>query len=208
MDRLVRLWELLAPPLVPEVLPDLVPALLLILAGAALVAVIVGDRIGVGVLRAYGWLVCLMVPVAYTLTAAVGPGIVGCELGVLPWESRWALISPETTSNILLLVPAGAATILFPSGERRLAALATALALPVLIEFGQMVTRPLGRACQVSDVVNNDVGVLLGFWLMSGAWVVWSSLGDSLRGSANGGVHRSSRRPARSAGQLNRYPSE
>ena len=184
VDRLERLWGILALPLMPDGLPDLIPALLLIVAGAAVVAVMVGDRIGVGVFRTYGWLVCLMVPVAYTLTAATGPGIVGCELGVLPWESRGALVSPETTSNILLFVPAGAATILFPSGARRLAALATVLALPVTIEMGQMITRTLGRACQISDVVNNEVGVLLGLWLASGVWVVCSSLRSVAYGRA------------------------
>lgn len=178
MDRLARLWELIVPSLAPQVLPDLVPVLLFILAGSAVAAIVLGDRLGVGVLRAYAWFVCLLTPMAYTLTAANGPGIVGCEWGVLAWESRAALASAETVSNVLLLVPAGAAAVLFPTGARRLAALGTALTLPFLIEFAQMVTRPLGRACQVSDVVNNTAGVLVGFCLAAGVWAVWVSLRD------------------------------
>ena len=176
MDRLARVWDLIVPSLTLEVLPDLVPVLLFILAGSAVAAIALGDRLGVGVLRACAWFVCLLAPMAFTLTAADGPGVVGCELGALAWESREALVSSETVANVLLLVPAGAAAVLFPSGARRLAALGTALALPFLIEFAQMVARPLGRACQVSDLVNNTAGVLLGFCLAAGIWTLWVSL--------------------------------
>lgn len=181
MDRLARLWDFLVPSLAPEVLPDLGPVLLFILAGSAVAAIALGDRLGIGVLRSYVWTVCLLTPLAYTLTAANGPGIVGCELGVLAWESREALASSETVSNVILLMPAGAAAVLFPTGARRLAALGTALALPFLIEFAQMVTRPLGRACQVSDLFNNTAGVLLGFCLAAGMWTVWVSLRTAVR---------------------------
>lgn len=133
--------------------------------------------------RAFGslWLLSLLVPLAYTLSATRSGGLPGCELGLLPWESRAALFSRETRSNVVMLIPAGSAVLLFPSGSRRLAALGAALALPMAIEVTQMVVRPLGRACQGADLFNNVAGVVLGFWLAAGLWVLWVALVDGKR---------------------------
>jgi VanZ family protein len=71
-----------------------------------------------------------------------------------------------------MLIPAGATTFLFTTGSRRLAALATALSLPILIELVQLAVPSLGRSCQLFDTIYNLTGVLAGFWLVAGAVVL------------------------------------
>jgi len=185
MDRLAQLWERLAPPLLPAGLPDFVPNLLLTVLIAVVAGALAAPRLGLRH-RALGamWLLCLLAPLAYTLSATRNGGAAGCQLGLAPWESQTALLSAETRNNIALLAPAGAAAFLMPAGARRLAALGAALAMPLLIETTQMIVRPLGRACQVSDIVNNTVGVILGFVLAAGVWAVWDSIRRLTTGTA------------------------
>jgi glycopeptide antibiotics resistance protein len=96
-------------------------------------------------------------------------------MGLTPWQFPGALLAPESRANILMLAPAGAAAFLFPPGVRRIAALGAALSLPLAIELTQRVWSHLGRACQVFDVVNNMLGVLVGFWLVAGVVAMWES---------------------------------
>ena len=173
-----RLWDQFSVPLLPGGLVSFLPNLAITVAMGMVIGAWAAPRLGL-TRRATGalWLTCLLVPLAYTLSATQGGGLAGCEMGLAPWESRTAFFSAETRANVVMLIPAGAAALLFPSGPRRLAALGAALALPAAIEVTQMVVRPLGRACQGADVFNNTLGVLLGFWLAAGVWVLWVALG-------------------------------
>lgn len=174
VERLQWLWDQVSIPLLPSRLGNFLPNLAITLIVGMLIGAWAAPRLGLS-RRTTGalWLTCVLVPLAYTLSATQGGGVAGCEMGLAPWESRSALLSGETRANIVMLMPAGAAALLFPSGPRRLAALGAALALPAAIEVIQMVVRPLGRACQGADVFNNTLGVLLGFWLAAGVWVLW-----------------------------------
>ena len=180
MERLERLWNQFSVPLLPNGLGNFLPNLAVTVTIGIVMGAWLSFRLGLP-RRATGalWLTCMLLPLAYTLSAARGVGVTGCEIGLAPWESITALFSRETRSNIIMLIPAGAAALLFPTGARRLAALGAALALPPLIEFTQMVARPLGRACQGADVFNNIVGVMVGFCLAAGVWVIWASLMSS-----------------------------
>lgn len=184
MDRWVLPWDFWSVPFVPGGMPGFWPNFMATVVIAALVGAALAPRLGLSN-RALGavWLFCLLAPLAYTLTSAHVTAT-GCDVGLLPWESRSALLAPETRANILLTVPAGAAALLFPSGHRRLAALGAALSLPIAIELTQLLVGSLGRACQVSDIINNTIGVLLGFWLAAGVWTLWVALrGSDVRGS-------------------------
>jgi len=178
VERVERLWDQFSVPLFPSNLVNFLPNLAVTLILGLLIGAWAAPRLGLS-RRATGalWLACLLVPLAYTLSATRSGGIAGCEVGLVPWESRSALLSRETRANIVMLMPAGAAALLFPSGPQRLAALGAALGLPAAIEVTQMVVQPLGRACQGADVFNNTLGVLLGFWLAAGVWVLWSAWG-------------------------------
>ena len=180
MERLERLWNQFSVPLLPNGLGNFLPNLAVTVTIGIVMGAWLSVRLGLPRRTAGAlWLTCMLLPLAYTLSAARGVGVAGCEVGLAPWASITALFSSETRSNIIMLMPAGAAALLFPTGPRRLAALGAALALPPAIELTQMAARPLGRACQGADVFNNMVGVMLGFCLASGVWVIWASLTTS-----------------------------
>ena len=202
MDRWVLPWDFWSVPFVPGGMPGFWPNFMATMVIATLVGAALAPRLGLSN-RALGavWLFCLLAPLAYTLTSAHVTAS-GCDIGLLPWESRSALFAGETRANILLTVPAGAAALLFPSGHRRLAALGAALSLPIAIELTQLLVGSLGRACQVSDIVNNTIGVLLGFWLAAGVWTLWVGLrgsgppGDGGAAQASGSTEATTPRPA------------
>lgn len=137
---------------------------------AALIGVLLGPRMGVARVRLGLWLAGILFATAFTWTLPAGIDQLParwefCEVGVLPWPSLLATgLNREVLSNVVLLVPAGAAAALWPVGPKRLAALVAALAVSPMIEFVQLIPQ-LHRGCQVADVVNNSVGVLAGFAL-------------------------------------------
>lgn len=116
------------------------------------------------------WLLTVAMPLAYTWTVATGAGTPGCHWGQPPWAFVPQANNPEITFNILMLVPAGAAAWLWPDGPRRLAALFCALVTPAVVEFGQYLFPQLHRACQAGDIINNVIGVLVGWSLVAGVW--------------------------------------
>lgn len=120
------------------------------------------------------WLICLLAPLAYTLTATASGGLTGCDITGLPWDSRSALFAPNTRMNVVMMIPAGAALLLLPRGAFRLAGLGISLALPIAIEFTQMAPF-LRRGCQFADVVTNQAGVLIGWCLAAGLVTAWQS---------------------------------
>jgi hypothetical protein len=159
-------------PLIPGGLNSFVPNLILTIAIVAVLAGILGPRLRTAEWRLGVWLMAVTVPLAYTWTVADGGGTPGCHMGVPPWEFSLSGASSEILANIVLFVPAGAAAFAWLDGKRRLAALGTALAVPPAVELGQYMWPALERACQLGDVLNNQIGVLLGWSLAAGVWAV------------------------------------
>lgn len=185
-DSAQRWWDVWFVPFVPEGLPEFPRNATATAFGVLFVGLLAGDRLGIGRLRGTLWLLLVLAPLPYTLSATGSPGGLECSIGLTPWQFPGALLAPESRTNILMLVPAGAAAFLFPLGARRIAALGAALSLPLVIELTQRVWSHLGRSCQVFDVVNNMLGVLVGFWLVAGAvamWESWQRIGSAGDGS-------------------------
>lgn len=126
------------------------------------------------------WVSCVSLPAAFTLTrpsllATASDVNAWCSAGVMPSLGMFTRKIPaDILRNIALLIPAGAAAILWPPGAQRLAALGTALAVSPAIEALQAIPE-IHRSCEFSDVVNNSLGALLGFLLASGAASLWQS---------------------------------
>lgn len=186
----------LIPPLVPGGLPDFVPNLLLTFLMAAIVAGAMCVPMKTPWPRLALWLGAILLPLAYTWTASAGAGTPGCTVGSLPWDVLKPGPSREIFYNIELLIPAGAAAFLWPAGPRRAAALICAIALPPMIEFGQLMFPGLYRACQLGDIVNNELGVIIGWCAAAGVVAAWRSFVPVVQPRHAPGAHpgRSSRR--------------
>jgi hypothetical protein len=68
----------------------------------------------------------------------------------------------DTSLNVLLFVPLGAALGLIPNSLRKLLVLMFALALPFVIELTQLGVPLLARGCQSADVIDNLTGLVVG----------------------------------------------
>lgn len=173
--ELVPLW------LLPRGLPGWPVALAFGLAVGLLVGVALGPRLGITRARLALWLAAMLVVPAYTWTVPNSADRLPdtwemCVKGYLPRPSMLLSGVPqEVVANVLLLIPAGAAAVLWPVGVQRLAALAVALAVSPVIEVVQLVPA-MHRGCQVGDVINNSIGVLVGFALATAVESVWRSL--------------------------------
>ena len=88
----------------------------------------------------------------------------GCDLSRL-WPAPWReYVHVEDTSlNVLLFIPLGALIGMLPRSPYRWPIVIGAIILPFAIEGFQLVATPLGRACQSGDVVDNLLGLTLGF---------------------------------------------
>ena len=173
--ELVPLW------LLPRGLPGWPVAVGLGLALALLVGAALGPRLGIARARLMLWLAALLMVPAYTWTvpntADRLPDVWEmCVKGYLPQPSMLLSGVPqEVVANVLLLVPAGAAAVMWPLGAQRLAALAVALAVSPVVEAVQLVPA-MHRGCQVGDVVNNSIGVVVGFALATALESLWRSV--------------------------------
>ena len=174
LQQILRDWSV---PLVPRGIPGFWPSALAALTIAVAIGALAWSRLGFSRRwRAMLWTACLTIPLAYTLTSTKGAGLATCDMSWAPPFRPGALLNMDTRANVLLTIPAGAAAMLLPAGPQRIAALGTALAMPVAIELTQLVVRSLGRGCQLDDVVNNQTGVVVGFWLAAGTSVLMASL--------------------------------
>lgn len=74
--------------------------------------------------------------------------------------------------NVLLFVPLGALIALLPRSRVMAFAVVGAALLPLTIESIQLAASPLNRACETGDVVDNMIGLALGFAVGSiGVWI-------------------------------------
>lgn len=69
----------------------------------------------------------------------------------------------DTSLNVLLFLPLGAAIGFLPERGRKAVVAAFAVALPFAIEGIQLFATTLHRGCQSADVADNLTGLLLGF---------------------------------------------
>ena len=114
--------------------------------------------------------ISLGVIVAATLTplrdalvsGAVGSGV--CDLSRFgPPPLRDLIRLNDTTLNLVLFAPLGAAIGLVPKGRQRAVLIVLAALLPFGIETTQLLTPVLDRGCQSADVVDNLTGLAGGF---------------------------------------------
>lgn len=79
----------------------------------------------------------------------------------------------DTTLNLMLFVPLGVAIGLVPSAPVRAAMLLLAVLFPFVIEMTQLLVPLLDRGCQSADIVDNLLGLVVGF----GGGMIWRTFG-------------------------------
>jgi hypothetical protein len=150
--------------------------LLLLLPGMAISAVVslaASDRVGraLGARRGVAWLLVLSLGLILTGTLTPLPEecrsgleVVGsCDfsrIGLAPLEVL--LQVNDTSLNVLMFVPLGAAIGLLPGSRRKAAIVIGAIALPFAVEATQALVPWLDRACEGADVVDNLTGLAIG----------------------------------------------
>jgi VanZ family protein len=150
-------------------LPWFLPGLVL----SVVVAVLIGPALAraLGTRRAVGYL--LVISFGAILAATIPPTAGGfdwdpggssrCDLGGswLAPPSHYLRLTEESL-NVLLFIPLGLALGMLPRSRRRTTLIAAAFALPVAIEATQLLVPVLGRGCELGDVANNTLGLMLG----------------------------------------------
>ena len=166
------------------------PGLVISIVIGILAAPVVARRLAIGPIHAAILVASFGLIVAATLTplrpalesGAVGTGV--CDLTRFgPPPLRDLLRLNDTTLNLVLFAPLGAAIALLPRPKPRRALLAIAVGLPFAIETIQLLTPVLDRGCQSADVVDNLTGLIVGF--LAGA--VWRSWAGRRRGEPSSG---------------------
>jgi VanZ family protein len=115
----------------------------------------------------------LIVSTGAVLAATMTPGaeaprslIDSCDTSRLGPAPLSAYLRFGTTSlNVLLFVPLGWAVTRIGRPRGRAVAVLLAVLLPIAIEVTQLLAAPLGRACQVPDVIDNLIGLGIGLAL-------------------------------------------
>ncbi len=149
-------------------IPWLLPGVLIAIVVSLLVARRVGRQFGTSSLVG-GSLVCSF---GLILSATLTPQWSALEFGqqsggtcdlTLRLPALAELLEPTDFSlNVLLFLPLGFTVGLVPRPSLKMALVAVALSLPFIVESTQFVLPALDRACQVNDIVANEVGLLLG----------------------------------------------
>ena len=134
------------------------------LVAGAVLALILHRGAGVPVAKA-GWAAAAAVSAVAVLLITLAPsgrgGTFPCSLAVEGSVFDW-LKGKQSTANAAMLVPVAIALPLATRGTRwHRWSFVALLALPVVVELGQA-RLPIGRACDVTDVVDNWWGVALG----------------------------------------------
>ena len=151
-------------------LPWLLPGI----AVSAVVSVLVGGVVAraLGTRRAVATLLVfsLGIIVSATLTPLGGDlvldgGVVGtCDLSRLRLPPLGYFRGLNGVSlNVVLFVPLGVAISLLPRTRRTAAVAMGALLLPLAIEMTQLLVPAISRGCESADVIDNLVGLAVGF---------------------------------------------
>jgi glycopeptide antibiotics resistance protein len=69
----------------------------------------------------------------------------------------------DASLNVLLFLPLGVAIALLPRSRRTVAVAIGALLLPVVVETTQLIVPALSRGCESADVIDNMIGLAVGF---------------------------------------------
>jgi hypothetical protein len=165
-----------------EALPWFLPGLAVSIVVGLLVAPLVARALGAHRSVAVLFVVSIGAIVSATILPTAGgfdwtAGAVGrCDVDG-PWLApldRY-LRPTEPSLNVLLFVPLGIAIALLPRSRRAVAIGAALIAVAVAIESTQLLIPILGRSCEMSDVVNNTLGLTMGFFLGASARVIAGS---------------------------------
>lgn len=150
-------------------IPWLLPGFTASLVVAFLLRGPVQRRLRTGPFLSWSLIVSLGIILSATLTPsreAIEFGAVGtrtCDLSRIGLARIQDLLGHgDTTLNVLLFAPLGAAIGLLPRSRRKAAIVVGALALPFAIEATQLLVTRLDRACQSADVIDNLTGLAVG----------------------------------------------
>jgi hypothetical protein len=153
-------------PSVLTFIPWLVPGIVLSALGATALAPAVGRWLRAPTLQAWLLLLGVGIVASATLTPIPGDGtpFAFCDTRRLGPPPLTDLLRVSTASlNVLLFIPLGLAVGLLPRSERSTMVAGATLALPFVVEIAQSLLPALGRGCQTGDMVDNVIGLLLGF---------------------------------------------
>jgi VanZ like family len=159
--------------------PGFLPGLAISVLLATAVHRYVARRLALG--RPVAWL--LVITFCGIIAATLTPGVetfppvsgkASCDFSRIGPAPLADYIAMGTTGlNVLLFVPLGVAIAQLPRSRVMVLAVVGACLLPAVIEAIQLAALPLGRACQAGDVVDNMIGLTLGF--AAGSTGVWIS---------------------------------
>ena len=151
--------------------PWALPGVLLVVVAAIFLAGPISRRLGDPPLTTWALLASLGAILVITLTPSPDiPDAPGCDLRFTRLTLDTLLAVNDRSMNVLLFVPLGLA-IAGLRPRHRVAWLLAAIALPPAIELIQLALTPLQRTCQVNDIGDNWLGLLIG--LAIGAVVSW-----------------------------------
>lgn len=112
--------------------------------------------------------------VAATLTPLRGsfnPSAIGgtCDLSRIGLAPLGDLLRfGDTSLNVALFIPLGAALGLLTRSNRKVVLIVAAIALPFVIETTQLLVPALERGCQSADVFDNLTGLVIGLLIGTG----------------------------------------
>jgi glycopeptide antibiotics resistance protein len=121
---------------------------------------------------------------AATIPPDAGSDLVSAGSGRCDVDGAWLaplgryLRPSEDSLNVLLFVPLGIALGLLPRSRRTTVLIVATFALTLAIEATQSFVPAIRRGCEISDVVNNTLGLIVG--LVVGA--VFAALSRMNRG--------------------------
>jgi hypothetical protein len=143
-------------------IPWALPAALVAVVAAAAFAVPVARRTGETPAAAWLLLASFGVIVGMTLTPSPDyPFQRTCDLALVGPTFRDLLTLNDRSLNVALFIPLGIAVVAIHT-RHRLACLLLAASVAPLVELTQLVLTPLRRTCQAIDVLDNELGLVLG----------------------------------------------
>ncbi len=113
--------------------------------------------------------VALSLAPSKTLQAAAGVCLRPVTLPV----GRQILQPSDLTANVLMYLPLGVAVVWLRPMSVRLVAMAAVVAVPLALELTQKEIIAINRQCSLSDIIGNEVGLIVGMWVGVVLWLGW-----------------------------------